>query len=108
MIKKIFPFILAIFLLVGCEKNEIISDRIIDYRHNESYTETVTNYHNRYNAMSDTWQYLPDIHTEYHPESFELLHEYTYSNGYTKRVWQECTQWEYKITQEKLDASGSY
>ena len=55
MIKKIFPFILAIFLLVGCEKNEIISDRVIDYRHNEAYTETVTSYHNRYNAMSDTW-----------------------------------------------------
>lgn len=96
-LRNILTFLLILYLLTllltGCA--EVAKDTIIDCRHNEAYTETVTDYENKYNLMSDDWQYVANVHTVYHPESYELYHEYTYDDGSVSRVWKECTRKEY-------------
>ena len=105
MSKTISKFLLVMTMLLmlsGCEDKELIKDTVIDCRYNESYTETVTDYTYKYNLHEGKYELVPDIHTDYHPESYELYHEYTYSDGSTRRVWAYCTKGEYLATSKEL------
>lgn len=90
---KLLLLFLSTLLLVGCA--EIEKDTVIDCRHNEAYTETVTDYEYEYNWHECKYELVPNVYTEYHPESYELYHEYTYDDGSVSRVWKECTHKEY-------------
>lgn len=75
--------------LCGCDYFEIETKTLIDYRHDAAYTEVGTDYNDK-------------LETIYHPESWHLYYEITYADGHTKRVWEDCTRFEYKKAVEEL------
>ena len=93
--------IIFLFFLTGCG-SELESKFIVDYRYNEPRTDVVTDYKYKFNWHEDEYQLVPDTHTKYVPESYELMYEYRYSNGHVSRGWEECTRYEYETAKEEL------
>ena len=90
--KKIRKWLLILTILsflCGCDNFEIETKTLIDYRHDAAYTELSTDFDDK-------------LVTEYHPESWYLLYEITYADGHTKRVWENCTRFEYNKAVEEL------
>lgn len=86
---KLLAMIACFVLLTGCAALTVRSKTIIDYRYTAQYTEYETDSNNK-------------ITTTNNPEKFELLWEITYEDGSTRRVWEECTRFEYQNAKEEL------
>lgn len=99
---KLAITIILMILLVGCDSLEVERKQVIDYRHNDSYTEVYTTIESKYNLSSEEWEHIPVTKTRYVPESYELLWEYTYKDNHTERHWKECTRFEYENAREEL------
>lgn len=81
--------LISVMLLMGCDAWELETKTVIDYRYTAQYTEYKTDSDNK-------------IVTSNQPEKFELLWLYTYKDGSTRRVWEECTRFEYQNAKEEL------
>ncbi len=98
----IFLLLFLVMLITSCDNLEEDTKRIVDYRHNDSYTEVYTTIESKYNLSSDEWEHIPVTKTRYVPESYELLWEITYKDGHTERHWKECTRFEYENARKEL------
>lgn len=104
---RLFEFVfvvVAILVLIlsitGC--TEVESKYIVDYRYNAPRTDVVTDYNYKWNWHEDEYQLVPDTHTKYVPESYELMWEIRYDNGHVSREWQKCTRFEYDNAVKEL------
>ncbi len=97
---------MSVFILVSCA--ELESKYIVDYRYNEPRNDVVTEYTYKYNTWKEEYELVPDTHTEYVPECYELMWEYRYDDGHKERKWEKCTRFEYDNARKELgDVSKS-
>lgn len=89
-----------VILLQGCA--EVETKYIVDYRYNEPRNDVVTEYTYKYNIWKEERELVPDTHTVYVPESYELMWEYIYDNGHKERKWEKCTRFEYEDARKEL------
>lgn len=89
-----------VILLQGCA--EVERKYIVDYRYNEPRNDVVTDYEYKYNIWTEKRELVPNTHTEYVPESYELMWEYQYDDGHTERKWEKCTRFEYDDAKKEL------
>jgi len=92
---------LVVSCLVGCAQVE--TKYIVDYRYNEPRSDIVTEYTYKYNIWKEERELVPDTHTVYVPECYELMWEYQYDDGHKERRWEECTRFEYENAQKELN-----
>ena len=88
--------------LSGCAYTEVDTRTIVDYRFTSSHTESKIGHRREYNPTTESWTNVPYSYTEYVPDKYELLWEYTYMDGHRDRKWEECTRFEYQNAKEEL------
>ena len=95
MKRKIVLLMCLLFCLTGCR--EVDSKIIVDYRHIPEHTEVHSDTV-RTSCPSCGKQVDGEVIAEshYYPEEFQLLYEYLYDDGSKKRVWEDCTRFEYE------------
>ena len=106
--KKIIIFALVIILLTnlicGCGK-EIIDKQPVDVRHTSAHTEVQT--YNQPIWTGKAMFLIPMTRHINHPEKWEILWLYSYSDNTYSRKWAKCTESEYLAAKEYLDGDST-
>lgn len=104
--KKLLSIILLLVMVAvvsGCSTREVVRRRPVDARYTPAYEEIVTTTEYKVNPLGrETFQLMPNVHTEHHPESYEVAYEVTYSDGTSDVVWQQVSFAQYKAACEEL------
>lgn len=90
MKNKIITALLSVALLVGCKDRELISSEIIDTRFTPAHSEVVTTYEYQFDWLEGEFKYLPNTHTEWIADKYEVCEQYTFDNGDIVTQWNEC------------------
>ena len=88
--------------LTGCAYTEVDTKVVIDYRFTSFHEEQKLGTRREYNHKTEEWVTVQYIYTDYVPDTYELLWEYTYMDGHKERKWEECTRFEYQNAKEEL------
>lgn len=96
--KKI-TVLLTIMLFAMCGCANVVEEYPIDARYTESYTGIVTTYEMKWNG--DTWSQMPNTHTKFFPEMYEIQYRIKYDDGSTKTEWRIVARDEYEKAVEK-------
>ena len=82
-------------LLSGCA--EEVSREVIDARFTPAHESVETEMKYKFNPLgSETFKLMPDVHTVYHPDLYEVQYRVKYSNGYEQDTWTAVSFPEYK------------
>jgi len=103
--KRIIALVLmlSLILLCACVTREEVSHEVIDYQHTPAHSEVVTDYDYRYNVLSGGWQLVPNTHSVFYDDKYELKYHVTYDDDSTGDVWKKVTEQEYKNAVNELN-----
>ncbi|MBQ9975851.1 MAG: hypothetical protein IJP16_05010 [Clostridia bacterium] len=94
--KKTLSFVMFIIfctillmLLCSCKLPEEVERTAIDCRYTEAHTEVVTDYKHKYSWYHGDFMLVPDTHTEYRPEKYEILYLVKYDDGSSREEWKQ-------------------
>lgn len=96
--KRVVSLIFCIVLVVSlcsCGFPEEVERTAIDCRYTEAHTELVTEYKHVFSLWKGDFVLVPDTHTKFFPDKYELLYIVKYDDGTSCEKWEEVSQNEY-------------
>lgn len=102
--KKIIAVIimLALLMLCACTHREEVSRELIDYDFTPAHSEVKTEYDYKYNVWKGEFQLVPDTHSVFYDDKYELKYRIVYDDESTAEVWEEVTEHEYDNAVKEL------
>lgn len=86
---------LSSILMAGCSTAELTGSEIIDTRYTAGHSEVVTEYEYKFDALKLDFVYVPNTHTVWIDDKYEICVRYTFDDGSTEEQWEECNREEY-------------
>lgn len=95
--KKILSIIMPVaMMLTGCSPTaEVTSSEVIDTRYTAGHSEVVTEYEYKFDPLRLDLVYVPDTHSVWIDDKYEICVRYTLSDGTTEEQWEETTKEDY-------------
>lgn len=86
---------LSSILMAGCSTAELTGSEIIDTRYTAGHSEVVTEYEYKFDPLRLDLVYVPDTHSVWIDDKYEICVRYTFSDGTTEEQWEETTKEDY-------------
>ena len=105
-IKILAVILLSAMLLSACTLTHEVVDRyLIDARYTPSYQGIETTYDYEIDMLGEeTFKLMPDTHTVFYPEKYEVQYRCIRDDGESYTEWVEVARDEYEAAIEEMEA----
>lgn len=90
IIHKSLLVVISTLLIAGCSSPKVTETTVLDTRYTPAHSEVVTTYEYKLDVLTGDLVLVPDIHSKWGDDVYEVYEQYTYDNGKVKNRWREC------------------